>query len=305
MLDPKSKRQPDTMWTETFNVIDKKSLNELAKLVNPPEVVKIVTGVFMVLDGKQDLVTYMDKEIKGVHARFPDGWRAFNQGLRQGRLKDVSGFMRLKQMIDDGQMPESNVLEAKQMLTNPLLSVKMVASSSSAAAGLCRFMHVLVEYYEWKLKQHEEDGSSRPRQAPLPVKTSLTTSQALKQRDDKCLDPKILLDESEMIRLMAAQMMASPSQHAAALAAGMVSLAKIVAPTAAPSDLDLLNSKGQSCLLLAASHGIDSLVKAQVEAGAKVELRDQQDRTSLMIAIYHGHIKTAHLLIAPIQGQRS
>ena len=100
-------------------------------------------------------------------------------------------------------------------------------------------------------------------------------------------------------------MMASPSQHAAALAAGMVSLAKIVAPTAAPSDLDLLNSKGQSCLLLAASHGIDSLVKAQVEAGAKVELRDQQDRTSLMIAIYHGHIKTAHLLIAPMQGQRS
>jgi len=219
-----------------------------------------------------------------------------------------------------------------------------------------------------------------------------------------------------MIRLMASQMMASPSQHTAALAAGMVSLAKIVAPltlhpsaipsisadgqgrfcrsnpkgsfkiisigertlsmngnipvdvisstafveksgnakwhftgdswvatvlqdipraaegsvykfdrldaktqakkaqkdaeiadriTAAPSDIDLLNSKGQSCLLLAASHGIDSLVKAQVEAGAKVELRDQQDRTSLMIAIYYGHIKTAHLLIAPIQGQRS
>ena len=134
----------------------------------------------MVLDGKQDLVTYEDKEIKGVHARFPDGWRAFKQGLKQGRLKDVSGFMRLKQMIDDGQMPESNVLEAKQLLENPLLSVEMVMQSSSAAAGLCRFMHVLVEYYEWK-KQNDEDGSSRPSQVPLPAKTSLTTSLALKQ----------------------------------------------------------------------------------------------------------------------------
>ena len=91
MLDPKSKSQPDTMWTEAFNVIEKKSLRELAKNLNPPEVVKVVTGVFMVLDGKQDLV-YVDKEIKGVHARFPDGHGAFMQGLKQGRLKDVSGY---------------------------------------------------------------------------------------------------------------------------------------------------------------------------------------------------------------------
>lgn len=422
MLDVKmpleSERQTNTMCTVDFKQINKKDLHEIASLKYPPVVVKIVTGVFMILDGKQDLVSYYseDMDIKGLTIKggFPDGYAAFMKGLNQGRLKDCSAYHRLKQMIDDGQMPLSNVLEAKRILEIPWMSVRSVGSSSGAAAGLCHFMHQLVAYYEWKnqyevgTKDVQEDGSSRPRHPPMSVK---------KQCDNKSLDMKAFLEEDEMCRLMVAQMMASPPQHTAALAAGMASFAKIVAPltlhpsaipsicaegqgrflmvemqgrilkkpgamkisigartlslanrdtpihvisstafveksgnaewhftddswvatvvkdisvykfarldakteakkaqkdaeftgrnTAAPSDLDLLNSKGQSCLLLAALHGIDSLVKAQVEAGAKVELRDEQDRTSLMMAISHGHVKTAHLLIAPTQGQKS
>ena len=74
-----------------------------------------------------------------------------------------------------------------------------------------------------------------------------------------------------MSRLMVAQLVACPPQYAAALATGMASLAKMATATAATGGLDLQDSRGQTCLMLAAAQGLDSLVQVQLVAGAKVE----------------------------------
>ena len=145
---------PGTPWAEALDCIDRRELKELQKLDNPPQVLKVLAGVFLILEGRRDLVEYADIEIRGASARYPMGWSA------RSRMKDVSAFARLKQMIDDGQMLEASVLEARQYLTNAVLSVEAVRHCSHAFVGVCRFLHSLVAYYEWKMSAGTEQDTN-------------------------------------------------------------------------------------------------------------------------------------------------
>ena len=55
---------------------------------------------------------------------------------------------------------------------------------------------------------------------------------------------------------------------------------------------------GQTALMLAVSHGDVNVVRMLLDAGAKVNMRDEDGSTALMCASEHGHMDIVKLLLA-------
>ena len=55
---------------------------------------------------------------------------------------------------------------------------------------------------------------------------------------------------------------------------------------------------GQTALMLAVSHGRLDMVRMLMEAGADVNMRDEDGSTALMCASEHGHTEIVKLLLA-------
>eukprot|EP00058_Branchiostoma_floridae_P000396 XP_002585884.1 hypothetical protein BRAFLDRAFT_85068 [Branchiostoma floridae] len=55
---------------------------------------------------------------------------------------------------------------------------------------------------------------------------------------------------------------------------------------------------GQTALMLAVSHGRQEIVKMLIDAGAEVNLQDEDGSTALMCASEHGHLEIVKLLLA-------
>ena len=135
-----------------LNNIDKKGLQELKSLGKPPGGVSDVTDAILAL--------------KGEPKKSRD-WKAAQQ-----MMKDVNKFIEddlkgLKKLIDESQMPDKNVQDAKPYLElEHVKDLNIMAKKSGAAAGLCDFLLNIVAYYDIvvtvepkrkALKQAEDD----------------------------------------------------------------------------------------------------------------------------------------------------
>ena len=54
---------------------------------------------------------------------------------------------------------------------------------------------------------------------------------------------------------------------------------------------------GQTALMLAVSHGRLSMAKLLVEAGADINIRDEDGSTALMCAAEHGHMEIVKFIL--------
>ena len=117
-----------------LNNIDKKGLQELKSLGKPPGGVSDVTDAILALKGE---------------SKKNRDWKA-----AQSMMKDVNKFIEddlkgLKKLIDDSQLPDKNVQEAKPYLElEHVKDLSIMAKKSGAAAGLCDFLLNIVAYYD-------------------------------------------------------------------------------------------------------------------------------------------------------------
>ena len=73
----------------------------------------------------------------------------------------------------------------------------------------------------------------------------------------------------------------------------------LVSATQVANGLDAQNNAGQTVLMYAAMHGLSSIVKLLLAAGAKPEQIDTNGQTALLLACEKGHPTTTELLIMP------
>jgi len=114
--------------------LNKPSLSELKKLVNPPPGVQDVTDAILALKG-------VPQEKRG--------WVA-----AKSMMRDVNRFLEndlkdLRRLIDDRELPSKNVQDAKAYLElEHVKDPSIMARKSDAAASLCDFLLNIISYYD-------------------------------------------------------------------------------------------------------------------------------------------------------------
>ena len=68
----------------------------------------------------------------------------------------------------------------------------------------------------------------------------------------------------------------------------------------AGADLNLANNNGLTALMLAAGHGHVEVVRVLLEAGADVNLASNNGSTASMLAAGQGHVEVVRLLVVAV-----